>query len=857
MYNLKSLSSAGLLLAASFFLGCDKDKPETTGRVPVNLTSNIVSSPLKVAKDQWETADRVGLYMKKVGQPLTASGAVYSDAANVQMSISGGTLTSNPQLMYPETGNVDFIAYHPYTASVDANFTIPVSVAGQASGLPVEVLYANNVVNQAPTASAVTLNFLYSLAKLELTVTGIALTTADFSGMTASIEGMFTQARLQLSNGTFTGHQAKQTIMLHKTGSNATSATFEALVLPVNVTAGDVAFVFNVGGENYRIEPAESYAAATSYALEFKLEPGATAALNKAVIIARNTVPRSYTVHKPGSINTWQIGFPTAESITAQLYSDGTLTIIGTGAMQNWQDCQSTPWKDVINNINRVVINNGVTRIGTFAFSDCLNLTSITLPNSLEHIGNYALQITGLKEIHIDNPIPPTVGGGACFWAVNQSACKLYVPSDSQKSYAAILDWCFFDIVGCDDSCYDIYVQESEHIRIELHQQLVSITSKQLSDWLSNLDRVYEKYAELMGGNTPNEGQKIVIKSVGPEISAWARAVVGGNHIYWNSYCVSETLNAFVNNGDWSFGIMHEMGHNFDKSTEPNWVFHAEITANFKPYYALDVLADCNYDGKFSLQELYDESYFWSLQDDGDDDRLGNKITLGYFNVARKYGWNVIKETFKSYWDNSYPYAGPYYVGSAEKYNEFIDRLEYFSGSSDIRSECFDYGNWLETIERHYPNNKIKTTWEIGHPNAANIIATLDNGTLTISGKGEMYDWGGGGQRPPWSISRESIKKIIINNGVTTIGVYAFIDCTNVVSVNIGKDVHTIKGASFWNCPALIEIYCNNPTPPAVHGDDAFWGVNRTTCKVYVPAGSVSAYQADDIWKKFANIFPF
>jgi len=297
--NLRNVAAIVACLAVTaVFSGCNEDKPEPTGRIPVNLTTNIVSSTLKVANDQWDVADHLGLYMKKAGQLLTTSGAVYNDVANVQMRISGGMLTSATQVLYPEAGNVDFVAYYPYTASVDANFTIPVSVAGQAAGLPVEFLYSNNVVNQVPTASAVTLNFLYSLAKLELTVMGDVLTAADFSGMTASIEGMFTQARLQLANGTFTGHQAKQTITLHKTGSDATSATFEALVLPANVTAGDVAFVFNAGGENYRIEPAESYVSATSYALEFKLEPGATASLNKAVIIPRNTIERSYSVGK-------------------------------------------------------------------------------------------------------------------------------------------------------------------------------------------------------------------------------------------------------------------------------------------------------------------------------------------------------------------------------------------------------------------------------------------------------------------------------------------------------------------------------------------------------------------------------
>jgi hypothetical protein len=34
------------------------------------------------------------------------------------------------------------------------------------------------------------------------------------------------------------------------------------------------------------------------------------------------------------------------------------------------------------------------------------------------------------------------------------------------------------------------------------------------------------------------------------------------------------------------------------------------------------------------------------------------------------------------------------------------------------------------------------TTWEIGNPNAADVTATFNNGTLTISGTGAMQDWG-------------------------------------------------------------------------------------------------------------------
>ena len=289
--------------------GCKKDKPnEPTGRIPVNLRTDIKSaSNLKVANDAWEADDKVGLYMKRAGEALTAAYAVYSDGANVQMSIEGGALKSTLQVLYPEVGNVDFIAYYPYNASVGAVFTVPVDVSGQAGGLPVEVLYSDNVKNRAPVATPVKLDFLYSLAKIEITVTNgenVNLTAADFEAMTASVDGFYTQATLQLASGTFTDQQAKQPIALYQKSSNATSAVFEALVLPATVSDGEIVFVFEAGGATYRCAATGNYAAATHYTLAMELEAeddgsiDRTAVLKNAVIIPRNVTPRSFTAAK-------------------------------------------------------------------------------------------------------------------------------------------------------------------------------------------------------------------------------------------------------------------------------------------------------------------------------------------------------------------------------------------------------------------------------------------------------------------------------------------------------------------------------------------------------------------------------
>ena len=67
------------------------------------------------------------------------------------MSISGQELVANPALTYPGNGNVDFIAYYPYAATVESDYSIAVNIADQTAALPIEILYSDNVTNQEAT----------------------------------------------------------------------------------------------------------------------------------------------------------------------------------------------------------------------------------------------------------------------------------------------------------------------------------------------------------------------------------------------------------------------------------------------------------------------------------------------------------------------------------------------------------------------------------------------------------------------------------------------------------------------------------------------------------------------------------
>jgi len=144
---------------------------------------------------------------------------------------------------------------------------------------------------------------------------------------------------------------------------------------------------------------------------------------------------------------TWEIGTPVADDVIAT-FSEGTLSITGIGAMKSWMSQEDIPWYSIKDEIINVVIDENVTTIGDFAFTNCQYLLSTNIPSSLSDIGSSAfLNCSRLSEIHSQNPTPPNFGD-YCFEGVNQADCILHVPEGNLCTYFAAPIWQDFNIDG-------------------------------------------------------------------------------------------------------------------------------------------------------------------------------------------------------------------------------------------------------------------------------------------------------------------------------------------------------------------------------------------------------------------------
>jgi hypothetical protein len=94
------------------------------------------------------------------------------------------------------------------------------------------------------------------------------------------------------------------------------------------------------------------------------------------------------------------------KNVTWKLDSDGTLTISGTGKMYDYSyddDYEyTTPWYDI--SVKKVVIKDGVTSIGSYAFVES-SLKSVTIPSSVKTIGESAFQMSALSSVTIPNGV--------------------------------------------------------------------------------------------------------------------------------------------------------------------------------------------------------------------------------------------------------------------------------------------------------------------------------------------------------------------------------------------------------------------------------------------------------------------
>ena len=104
-----------------------------------------------------------------------------------------------------------------------------------------------------------------------------------------------------------------------------------------------------------------------------------------------------------------------------------------------------------------------------------------------------------------------------------------------------------------------------------------------------------------------------------------------------------------------------------------------------------------------------------------------------------------------------------------------------------------------------------------------------DTTTLTISGKGAMAEFGtSSSTRAPWYSYRKTATKIVVENGVTSVGAHAFYALTKLTSVTLPDTLKTIGYRSFRNCTGLSSIEIPNSVTEIAAAAFYNWDATKT-----------------------------
>ena len=244
------------------------------------------------------------------------------------------------------------------------------------------------------------------------------------------------------------------------------------------------------------------------------------------------------------------------------------------------------------------------------------------------------------------------------------------------------------------------YITKDMMSAIDPNIQIYGGLDSNYGRWVTCLNEAYEKYSDLTG-STPFYGDTLlVINSDEP----WMKQFYGiGNY---NPVRIqkdeTEVFQRYAEKGDVGFGVLHEIGHVFDKThehtrTDYGWNFNSEFWANTKMLYVVDSLDDikvmANDHMATNRQEL--QQYLYKVSKGGYDNYLkAGNFTEDYYDalcyvfidIVNKIGWEPFKATFRQYTSGEVETPSTNWA----KFERFMYLLQqnYNPGGNEVKS-CF------------------------------------------------------------------------------------------------------------------------------------------------------------------------
>ena len=449
--------------------------------------------------------------------------------------------------------------------------------------------------------------------------------------------------------------------------------------------------------------------------------------------------PIKITIGTPVTIESGSCG----ENATYTLNSDGLLTISGTGQMDLYLVDSTAPWYSKRAFIKRVVIENGVTSIGYYAFRNCINLINVTIPDSVTSIGSSAFYYcTSLASITIPD------------------------------SVTTISDYAFkgcsnLTIHGYSGSYAETYANENNISFVAITDNIASGTISDTVTWVIGKNGVLTVSGE---GEIPDYGRT-------------------SDQAPWYAYRTQVTA-IVVEDGITSIG---------------NYAFLALANAE-----SLEIAESVKYIGQFVFREIGLTEF-----------TVSHDVELAPFALARmdKLTTLTFTEDVKNFKGNVFTAKNAQTITIKAPEGSFAHKY------SELYPEKYPSTAALVTLEFESTGAAVApiVVFESAGDNVFYAIYEKDSETwaLEVNGRGEMKNFpyisdknmSKGYKFTPMhyivekgNLEEQKIKSIIVHDGITTIGNYAFYKCNKATSLILPDGITSIGNGAFWACAKIEGI---------------------------------------------------
>ena len=503
------------------------------------------------------------------------------------------------------------------------------------------------------------------------------------------------------------------------------------------------------------------------------------------------------------------------DSAAWKLDAAGTLTISGSGKTWDFIDEDwnaNAPWYDVSLRlrIKKVVVEKGITYVGTWAFYDCSEMTSVSLPTTLETMGaDVFMYCTGLTSVTIPDGVTFISGD---FFRGCTSLKSVTLPDSLRETGGCTFMYCTsLTSVRLPATLLSISWQMFKDCKsltsLTIPRSVVDVKQDAFSgctalknvtytgttaDWKALT--IYSGNEALTRANVRCTGSTVLtaptltlsVSKKGQPTLKWSAVSGAAGYQLWCSY----------DSGDGT-GPWYHWLTNLDKGTA-SFTDDRELEKGRTYTYKVRAVTSSGAVGSFSKEVTFTYNPAASLAAPtvtaGLDDQGYPALTWPAVPDAARY--EVYRAASE---DGNFAQLAAITSNSYTNSAVLTDGAAYYYKVRALDSDG-EAGPFSDVVSVTYTARPaLVASGKCGDSASWKLDA---DGVLTITGAGPMADYGqhASDNCAPWRTYANDIKKVVVQKGVTAIGSYAFASLERVTSVTIPEGVTSIGSSAFENC---------------------------------------------------------